>query len=722
MFNKKYTNKQVIYKRKGNCMAKFITSENNGDNAVYFKKNFTIYDEVKSVYVNLTSIGVVKGYVNNKEFDNDVLTPGWVNFNKRIPVYQFDITNKVKIGTNELSFILGNGWGVGKIAWFGKGHYSKKPLLYCEITVTYLNGKKDSFGSDASFLCGKGPILDNDIFDGETHDNNKQTIYENQVEEVEGLTDRLENAIVPLTKIKQTLKGTLITKNHNCEIYDFGQNHSGFVNVDLSSVKGNELTFIFGEMLNDDGSVYTDNLRSAKCRDKLIAKDGEQNFSTLFTFHGYRYLQIEKNIDDKILSVISNVIYSDLTTDGEFTCSDKNVNRLFQNITWGQKSNFINIPTDCPQRDERLGWTGDCQVFCYTAMFNMDCKDFFSKYLQDVRDAQSENGMIDCVAPTVVSDFDNVKGAPAWGDVITILPYEYYCFYKDKNIIYDNLDSAKKWVDYCVNFSNDYVRGGCGYGDWLSIDDTTDKTVLATLYMAYSSLLVSKMCKIVGNNDEQKYLGIYNKIKQVFNDKFVDKNGVVFSDTQTCYLLAYKFGILTKNQIKDNLLRTLKRKNNHLSTGFVGVKYLLPTLCDLGEVDLAYELLTKTDYPSWCYSVINGATTIWERWNSYTIQNGFADRKMNSFNHYSLGSVGEWIFKYVLGILPTEDSFIIKPYFDFSKKITMAKGSYKGISVQWKLTDDNIIKLIVNSNQNYKIDLSNYSKIENKGSVYYIYK
>lgn len=716
-------------------MTNFICAKQKGDGALCFRKIFISAKGLASVTASISAVGLVKGYINGREFDSDVLSPGWTDYRIRIPYYTFDITDKVTEGRNCLVFIVGNGWGAGKIAWFGKELYSDRPLFWAEIKITYTDGSTESFGSDKTFKVSSGKIVGNDIFDGETWDCRLEdegaffagfddSAWEN-AEEAEGRSEKLEPAVAPLTKEQERFEGKLLSKKGKTSVYDFGCNHAGIVRLKIKSAsEGERITVRYGEMLNEDGSVYTENLRTAKCTDVCVCKKGDNFFRPIFTYHGYRYASVETDGEGEVEEIYSRAIYTDMEACGSFSCSDELVNKLFENIRRSMKSNFVNIPTDCPQRDERLGWSGDCQIFCKTAMYLADCRQFFRKYLCDVRDAQREDGMIDLVAPAVSPDFDGVKGAPAWGDVITVLPYEYYLVYKDKSVVEENLPAGKRWVDYCVASSEDYIRPPIGYGDWLSVGDATDKSVLGTLYMAYSAKLVSKMCGIAGDSDARKYSDIYERVKRAFRKRFVGEENAIESDTQTAYLLAYAFGVMTADEIRSNLLRTIRRRENHLSTGFVGVKFLLPVLSELGETELAYELLTKTDYPSWLYPVMNGATTVWERWNSYTIGSGFADRGMNSFNHYSLGSVGEWLFSGVLGLRFTEEGIVISPAIDESGRISRAKGEYalgeKRIRISWKRLENGYTEVSAEAPEGVRVLFDGYSEAKKRGNKYFV--
>lgn len=714
-------------------MGKFIGMREKTEKAVYFRRTFVLTKEIKRVTVKASALGIFKFFFNGEEGADDLLSPGWTNYHKRLPYYVYDVTDRAAVGENCVGFVVGNGWAAGKIAWFGKNFYSDRPLLWCEIFAEYADGTSERFGADRAFKCSFGAIRENDLLDGENVNMNfdlgnfslprYDDLSWESATEYEGCGGSLEEAIVPATRPHESFEGKFSGEINGIKVYDFSQNHAGVVRVRFGRTEKNaKITVIYGEMLEADGGVYTENLRTAACTDTYICRGHDDYFAPLFTFHGYRYCGIKTEGEAEIKEVYSVALYSDIRFGGAFVCSDKNVNRLFGNIVWGQKSNFLNIPTDCPQRDERLGWTGDAQVFCKTAMYNADARAFFKKYLQDVRDAQRADGMIDSVAPSVEEDFDRVNGAPAWGDAIAIIPYECYCVYKDKSFIEDNLRAAKRWVEFCLNGSENFIRKtGWIYGDWLSVDDETDFGVIATLFMAESARLVSRMCAIAGDREEEKYARVYDSVKRAFLAEFTDGEGRIKSDTQACYLLAYAFGVLPKERVKSHLLRTLARRNNRLSTGFIGVKYLLPTLVELGERDLAYEMLTATDYPSWCYSVVNGATTVWERWNSFEKGKGFADRRMNSFNHYSLGSVGEWLYAYVLGIRYTEEGVYVAPVVDGSGRITCAAGGcdsvYGRISSEWRVEGERIY-LTLRLPEKVTADLSAYKLLERRGENY----
>ena len=438
-------------------------------------------------------------------------------------------------------------------------------------------------------------------------------------------------------------------------------------------------------------------LRKAEATDTyILSGNGRETFRPLFTFHGFRYAEIVVEGHVEIIDITAEAMYTDLRSTGYFTCSDEITSKIYMNALWGQRDNFLNVPTDCPQRDERLGWTGDAQIFCQSAMYNMDCRVFYDKYLADIRDAQLGNGVIPAVAPLPhvgYYDYTGRDAAAGWCEAIAEIPYCHYRMYGDKKVIRDNLPALKKLLDYYETESPDYIRNGKdGYGDWLSLGTSTDKNVVSTLYYARAAFIASRLCEIIGDYEADYYHTLYLSIKQAFRASFMDEIGRIRSDTQSAYVIAYKFGIIDIDEVRENLVRKFEEDKGELTTGFLGVRFLLPTLCDIGRSDIAYKLITNTDYPGWGYSVVNGATTIWEHWDSYTKQNGIR-KGMNSFNHYSLGSCTEWMYEYCLGINPDTENPGFKrvtfaPCFDLTGRITSASGHYDTeygrISVEWQ--------------------------------------
>ncbi len=677
-----------------------------GNPSPYFRKEFEIEGKIKKAELQITALGICKAKINGEYVAADRFVPGWTDYRQRLYYETFDVTATLK-EKNCIIVSLGDGWYMGRLGLtFARNFYGEIPMLRAQLKVEKENGEIWTLGTDESWKCAFGEIRGNDFFNGEIWDARERKIgqelygYDDSAwEKVEVSGKELPmpqpspceyvaaaEELVPLSE--KVVNGKII--------YDFGQNIAGVLRVTVRGKSGAKIILRHGEFIRQNGELYTGNLRTALATDVYISDGNEGIFEPIFTYHGFRYAEITLDGEIEILSIKAVVVWSQLQRNGYFSCDNPIVAKVYQNALWGQKGNFVSVPTDCPQRDERLGWTGDAQIFCVSAMYNYNCKRFYEKYLADVRDATTENGDIPIIAPY---SFEGRHPASAgWGDVITILPYEHYKMYGDEKVLIDNLPYMEKWLSYCEKNSENHIRFGTTYGDWLNVDDATDFVVFQTLYYAYSAALTAEICRLLKEEQkEKKYRALFADIRRAFREKFMGEDGVIFNDTQSVYLLAYAFGVASGEEIKPHLIRRIREKEYHLSCGFCGVKYILPVLCELGEADLAYRLAAETTYPSWGYSVVNGATTIWERWNSYTIKGGFADETMNSFNHYSLGSCTEWMYRYVLGIRadlenPAFEKVLLQPSPDFSGKINRAEGSYKTaageISVRWERRGD----------------------------------
>jgi alpha-L-rhamnosidase len=427
-------------------------------------------------------------------------------------------------------------------------------------------------------------------------------------------------------------------------------------------------------------------------KDKVILSGKKEKFLPTFTFHGFRYAEIQTRGNVKISNVKGIVLSQDIEYGGKFTCSDEIINAIHKNVLWGQKGNFISIPTDCPQRDERLGWLGDAQVFCNSAMFNSDCNKFFANYLRLIRADILPDGKIPSFVPFFIPVSVSTAGVPAWADAICVIPYTHYLHYGDINVIKDNLPYAVKHIDYYLSRSENYLlKLENPFGDWLSVERADYCDAISQCYFGLSAQLISKMYALLGDEERALvYMKIYDGVKRAFRNHYMSENGQILGDSQTIYALSLYVGFVTIDEVKAHFIKSIERAGWKLTTGFVGVKHLLPALCDVGEVDLAYKIIKETDYPSWGYTIKHGATTIWERWNGYTQENGFETPSMNSFNHYSLGSCAEWLYSYVLGIkLSVDGGICIAPA--LSKELSFAEGEYKSkkgkIRVEWKHSD-----------------------------------
>jgi alpha-L-rhamnosidase len=674
----------------------------------YLRKQVSLKAGVRRARLYATALGVYDFSINGKRVSDDVLKPDWDDYHIRVQYQTFDVTKLLKEGDNALAAVLGPGWYCGHIGLSAGDFYGTRSALLAQLQVEYDDGSTQTIVTDKTWKWGFGPVLHSDLLDGEDYDARQELAGWDAV----GFDDskwtavstrdsaaKLQAQIGPPIRRTEELACKAVTEPQpGRHTFDLGQNMVGWIRLKVKGDAGTKLTLRYAEMLNPDGTVYTTNLRNAKATDTYTCKGGgDETWEPLFTFHGFRYVEITglpgKPAPDAVTGI---VVHSDTPRAGHWESSNPQLNQLYSNITWGQWGNFLSIPTDCPQRDERLGWMGDAQVFIRTATYNADVASFFNKWLLDVSDAQSPAGAFTDVSPRACCG----EGTAAWADAGVICPYTIWQVYGDKRLIERQYDSMARYVDYLKQHSKDLIRPAEGYGDWLSIAADTPKDVLATGYFAYSTQLLTQMAHAIGKEDDaKKYEGLFNDIKQAFNKAFVSADGRIKGNTQTCYLIALKFNLLSEeNQSKaaQYLVEDIKAKGMHLSTGFVGVSYMLPMLTQYGHLDVAYSLLNQDSFPSWLFSVKHGATTIWERWDGWTPEKGFQDASMNSFNHYSLGSCGQWMYGTIAGIdfdpkYPGCDHLIIHPR--PGGGLTSCKASYNSIhgliETEWHVEGDN---------------------------------
>ncbi|MBL7967743.1 MAG: glycoside hydrolase family 78 protein [Prolixibacteraceae bacterium] len=656
----------------------------------YLRKEFNSAKKVQSARVYVTSLGLYQLFLNGKKVSTDLFTPGWTSYNKRIQYQTYDVTSMIQ-AKNAMGAILGDGWYRGNIGWQDqRNYYGSKLALLAQLVINYTDGTSETIVSDGSWKASTGPILFSDIYNGETYDARKELTGWNLVGfndgqwEKAGVLEHTKNTLIApqgaVVKAIQEIKPVkLITTPKGETVLDMGQNMVGWVRLKVQGKKGDQVTIKFAEVLDKAGNFYTDNLRSAKCTDVYILKgEGEEVFEPHFTFHGFRFVKLEGLSGQPSLDQVTGVvIHSDMTPTGSFTCSEPLINQLQHNIQWGQKGNFLDVPTDCPQRDERLGWTGDIQVFGMTAAYNFNVAPFFTKWLGDVAADQLPNGVLPHVIPDVLK---GGGGSTAWADASLIVPWTTYLVYGDKRILEVQYKSMKAWVDYMKNRAGDDLiwSGDAHFGDWLAFASTrsdytgatTEKDLIATAYYSYSSGLLAKIAAIIGKTDDAKtYAQLSENIKKAFIKDFVTATGRLVSHTQTAYSLALAFNLLPEDLIPKAaaFLAEDVKKMGHLTTGFVGTPLLCKTLSAHGYEDLAFMLLNRQKYPSWLYPVTQGATTIWERWDGQKPDGSFQDVGMNSFNHYAYGAIGEWLYHYVAGIeidqaKPGYKHFLLAPH------------------------------------------------------------
>jgi alpha-L-rhamnosidase len=692
----------------------------------YLRKEFSLDRPVRRVRLYATARGVYELSINGTRVGEDVLAPGWTDYNQRVQYQTYDVTPLLADGANALGAILGDGWFAGFVGFDPKHRgalYGSRPQLLAQLNIEYEDGSRESIATDGSWRCSTGPILFSDLLMGESYDARKEMPgwaepgfddsewYGVEVEEI-GDANLVAQPDEGIRVTEEVEAKTVTEPEAGRYVFDLGRNMVGWVRLRVEGEAGTEVTLRYAEALNPDGTVYTTNLRSARATDHYVLKgEGEEYYEPRFTFHGFRYVEVTGYPGEPQLGTITGrVVHSATPPTGSFECSSQMVNELQENILWGQRGNFLSVPTDCPQRDERLGWMGDAQVFVRTASFNMDVAAFFEKWMVDVEDAQSPEGAFPDVAPLLKGSglIDLRWGAPAWGDAGVIVPWTIFRTYDDTRIVERHYDAMVRWIEYLHEANPDLIRKnrmGNNYGDWLSPrGDHTPKHLLATAYWAYDAKLMAEMAQATGRyEDAKEYSDLNERIKATFNDAYVSPDGRIEGDTQTCYLLALHMDLLPEElrpAAADHLVRTIEREDWHLSTGFVGVGYLCPVLTETGHTDVAYQLLNNETYPSWGYTIKNGATTIWERWDGWTEENGFQSPNMNSFNHYSLGSVGEWLYRYVAGIdlgTPGYGSIVIRPR--PGGGLTHARGEYDSvrgrISSAWKIEDDRFVLEVI---------------------------
>lgn len=662
----------------------------------YLRKPFQLKSPVQRAVLYATALGLYEVQLNGQRVGDQVLAPDWTDYRKRVRYQAYDVTSLLKPGGNALGALLANGWFSGRIGNGGNQFFGKVPALLAQLEVTYADGSTEQIVSDGSWKSQRSPILTTDFMLGESYDAQLEVKDWAQA----GLDDsgwtavttRDESARQLEAQVMEPVREILVLKAKSVSapkpgawVYDLGQNMVGVVRLKVSAPAGTKITLRHAEMLNPDGTIYTQNLRRAPSVDHYICKGtGEETWQPLFTFHGFRYVEITGLPERPALDAITGVVIaSDTPQAGEFSCSDTRLNQLQSNIQWGQRGNYVSVPTDCPQRDERLGWMGDAQVFIRTATYNADVAAFYTKWMVDVADGQSAEGSFSDVNPNTMG----CGSVPAWGDAGVICPWTIYEIYGDKRILAQHLAAMTNWVEYLHAHSTDLIRDkdrGNDYGDWLSIGADTPKDLIGTAYFAYSTHLVAKACRVLGHAKEAaKYERLFEDIKAAFNQRYVAADGRIKGDTQCVYLMALKFELLPEKlraKAAQYLVEDIQAKGGHLSTGFIGVSYLLPVLTQAGKADTAYELLLQDTFPSWLFSVKHGATTIWERWDGWTPEKGFQDPGMNSFNHYSLGSCGEYLFGGVGGIRPASPGYKtirIEPI--IREGLTWAKTSYDSI-------------------------------------------
>lgn len=690
--------------------------------AHYYRKEFSTTKKISSARVYVTSLGLYQLFINGEKVSKDLFTPGYTSYHKRLQYQSYDVTSLVE-RNNTIGAIVGDGWYRGYLGWKGaRSYYGNQLGLLVQLEVVFSDGSRETIITNDEWKVAYGPILKSDIYHGETYDARSEmqawTSYgydDNEWESV-SLLDHPKDMLVAsqgvaVKAIKEINPIDIVTTPKGETVLDMGQNMVGWVRMKVKGSKGDQVRLRFAEVLDKEGNFYTTNLRSAKAEDVYILQGGEEEvYEPHFTFHGFRYVKIEGYPGELTPNKITGiVIHSNMKSTGDFSCSDTLLNQLQKNIQWGQRGNFLDVPTDCPQRDERVGWTGDAQVFSPTAAFNFDVAAFYTKWLKDLAADQQANGSVPHVIPDMLNGWG---GATGWADAAVIVPWTVYQAYGDERILEDQYASMKAWIDFMQKKAGDDLLWNnpkdWHWGDWLAFHtdkpdyagSVTDKDLIATAYFYYSTHLFQQIASILGKTDEaSSYQQLAQKIKTAFAQEFITPNGRLVSHTQTAYALAISFDL-----IPDALLEHSARyfaadveKFGHLTTGFLGTPLLCKTLSKIGRDDLAFMLLNRKEFPSWLYPVTQGATTIWERWDTQQ-PDGTIIEGMNSFNHYAYGAIGEWLYTHVAGLKidpqhPGYQHILFNPH--PGGGLTAAKAEflslYGQVKSSWEIKDEHVL-------------------------------
>jgi alpha-L-rhamnosidase len=642
---------------------------------------------IVSARIYATCLGLYALRLNGQPVGDGVLTPGWTSYDHRLQYQTYDVTGLVREGDNVLGAMLGDGWYRGYLGHRGhRNVYGDRLALLVQLQLTYADGRVEIVGSDQAWRAARGPIQMSDLYLGESYDARQERPGWDQagydasdwygVRRLEHPRAMIVAQVGPFIRRQETVQPTRILHSPRGEtILDFGQNMVGWVRVRARGAQGATITLRHAEVLDQQGNLYTDNLRSAEqvTRYTLSGRsDADELFEPHFSFQGFRYVAVEGFPGEPTLAHFTGIVlHSDMALTGAFECSNPLINQLQHNIVWGQKGNFVDLPTDCPQRDERLGWTGDTQVFIRTACFNMNVAAFMTKWLRDLSADQRADGSVPFVVPDALTKMRSSDGNPtpaagaaAWSDAAVICPWTIYLCYGDTRLLEEQYASMAAWVRFVRGRAGDgsIWQNDAQFGDWLDYRGqdarrpapVTNTELVATAFFAYSAQLLANIAQVLGKtSDAAYYADLAQHVRAAFCDEFVTPLGRVGPNTQTAYVLALHFDLLPEPMrpgAVERLVNEIRQGHYHVTTGFVGTPYICHVLSRYGHSDVAYELLNQESYPSWLYPVKQGATTIWERWDGIKPDGSFQDASMNSFNHYAYGAIGEWLYRVVAGI------------------------------------------------------------------------
>ena len=678
--------------------------------APYLRKEFVVAGPVKRATAYVSALGIYELRLNGQPVSQDVLAPGWTNFTKRVHYQTYDVTRLISGGNNALGAILGDGWYASSLAHFDRRNlYNGRPRFILQLELELADGTTQRVCSDGTWKTAFGPLRHADLLIGCEYDARlampgwDRTGFNDHgwgPVLVGGELPNGKKAILVLqapmaepSRIIEELPARSVSEPRpGCWTFDLGQNMVGWIRLKVRGPAGRRLTLRHAEMLNTDGTVYTAALRSCPATDYYtLSGRGEETFEPFGTYHGFRYVEI-RGLDTKPDSsaVTGLVVHTPMNRTGSFESSHPLLNQLYRNQVWGQKGNYLEVPTDCPQRDERMGWTGDTQFFAPTAAYNFNVANFFTRWLQNCRDAQSAVGYF----PHVIPDIMGGGGSSAWSDAPILCTYNIYRNYGDTRLIAEQYASMERYMKWLEGKTKDGITTVGGFGDWLNAGGGAKKEVMDTAYHAYLSQIMAEMAQAIGRTEDAGgYSQRCREIKKAFAREFVQPDGAIKESSQTAYALAFTMDMVPaelREKVAEKFVQEIKRFNDHLATGFIGTPRLLPGLSQAGCDEQAYQLLLTDTYPSWLFPVKNGATTMWERWNGWTPDKGFGDIGMNSFNHYAFGAVGEYLYGYVGGIQPASPGYktirirpVIGPGLSWAK--TGFESPYGRIATAWKV-------------------------------------
>ena len=645
----------------------------------YLRKAFRIEKPVRRATAYASAFGQYELRINGRRVGDDWFTPGWTDYRKRVYYNTYDVTDLLAAGENAVGAILADGWYAGHLGNFKYRFYGPEPRFLVQMDIEYADGTRDAVATDATWRAAYGPIANTDMFMGETYDARREWPgwdrpgFDAAAWQPPAVGNPQPQALLesyPAVTVRRMEELRAAARTQPVPgrwVYDMGRNMVGWVRLKVRGRPGQRVVLRHAERLRPDGTLYTENLRGARATDTYVLRGGgEETLEPHFTFHGFQYVEIT-GLDSPPApeDVAGVVVYSAMPVAGSFACSHPLVNRLFENILWGQKGNHLDIPTDCPQRDERLGWTGDTQFFMRTGAYNMDVSSFFTKWLVTlVQDSQGPDGTFAHVAPDTIGQF----GATAWGDAAVICTWHEYRVYGDRRVIERHYPALARFIEHRLGASRDGISSPGGFGDWLDKGGKAPHELLGTAYLAYDLHLMVRMADAIGRTgDARRWREAAEKVRAAFARDFILPDGHIKDSGQTGYALAFGMDLVppwSRAAVAERFVEDIRLHDWHLTTGFIGTPRLLPALVAAGRTDVAYRLLLQEGYPSWLYQVKLGATTLWERWDGWTPERGFQDPNMNSFNHYAFGSVGEFLYAAVAGIdaeTPGYQRLVIRP-------------------------------------------------------------